>query len=221
MTSRRKFLTHTCSLGVAAATASTTVLSLGFARQAAAQSLADYRALVCILLAGGNDSFNMVVPNDFDQYSEYLAIRSDLALEQSVLLPLQGTTSKRSKLRVAPGYARGAVAFRKRRRSSDRQCRHPDRTGRRNGNRLRNGEAAARALFTRRPDRTVADCITGRARCRRLGWPRRRSDAEREPRQWHFHEHIALRYKCIPERKDGHRIQHHSRRGRREWDQCV
>ncbi len=103
MTSRRKFLTHTCSLGVAAATASTTILSLGFARQAAAQSLPDYRALVCILLAGGNDSFNMVVPNDSDQYSEYLAIRSDLALEQSVLLPLSGTTSNGRNYALHPG----------------------------------------------------------------------------------------------------------------------
>ena len=103
MTSRRKFLTHSCSLGFAAATASTTALSLGFARQAAAQSLTDYRALVCILLAGGNDSFNMVVPNDFDQYPEYLAIRSDLALEQSVLLPLSGTASNGRNYALHPG----------------------------------------------------------------------------------------------------------------------
>lgn len=89
MATRRKFLTHTCGLGVAAATTSTSLLSLGFARQAAA-SAQDYRALVCILLSGGNDSFNMIVPRDLEQHAEYAALRTDLALPRDMLLPLSG-----------------------------------------------------------------------------------------------------------------------------------
>ncbi|MFK8053496.1 MAG: DUF1501 domain-containing protein [Woeseiaceae bacterium] len=87
MLDRRRFLTHTCSLGVAVPTLASGLLSLASMRQAAAADN-EYRALVCILLAGGNDSFNMLVPTDTEQYSAYAAIRSDLALEQQSLLPV-------------------------------------------------------------------------------------------------------------------------------------
>ena len=64
MITRRQFLSHGCALGVATQTLGSTLLSLGAARNAAAQSAGDYRALVCVLLAGGNDSYNMLVPTD-------------------------------------------------------------------------------------------------------------------------------------------------------------
>ena len=100
MLTRRRFLTHSCSMGLAAATAGSTLLQLGFARQAAAQSADGYRALVCVLLAGGNDSFNMLVPDDDDQYGQYAAIRSDLALPRSDRLPVT---------QAAPGGRRYAL----------------------------------------------------------------------------------------------------------------
>ncbi len=103
MITRRNFLTHSCALGVASATVSSTLLSLGFARTAAAQSAPGYRALVCILLAGGNDSYNMLVPIDNDQYGEYSAIRTDLALPQNELLALPGTASNGRSYGVHPG----------------------------------------------------------------------------------------------------------------------
>ena len=103
MISRRQFLTHSCSLGVATATASSCLLQLGLARNAAAQSAPGYRALVCVLLAGGNDSFNMLVPADDDQYGEYAEIRSDLALPQSSLLLLPGTTGTGRHYGLHPG----------------------------------------------------------------------------------------------------------------------
>ena len=103
MISRRKFLSHGCSLGLATATLSTSLLNLGLARRAAAQGAGDYRALVCILLAGGNDSWNMVVPTDTDQYGQYQAIRSDLALARSQLLPLAGTTATGRHYGLHPG----------------------------------------------------------------------------------------------------------------------
>lgn len=103
MINRRKFLSHGCSLGLASATLSSSVLQLGLARNLAAQSATDYRALVCILLAGGNDSWNMVVPTDADQYGEYQAIRSDLALPQAGLLDLPGSTAQGRHYGVHPG----------------------------------------------------------------------------------------------------------------------
>lgn len=103
MMTRRRFLTHSCSLGVASATVSSTLLQLGLARTAAAQSAPGYRALVCILLAGGNDSFNMLVPADNDQFGEYRNIRADLALDQASLLTLPGTTPNGRSYGLHPG----------------------------------------------------------------------------------------------------------------------
>ena len=94
MVSRRSFLGHSCSLGVAATTLTSSMATLGFARQAAAQqSFSDYKALVCVCLNGGNDSYNMLVPVDSDQHTEYESIRTDLALEQSSLLTLPGASN--------------------------------------------------------------------------------------------------------------------------------
>lgn len=65
--------------------------SLPKTTSASAEMLAgddDYKALVCIFLAGGNDSFNMLVPRSDSEYSEYATIRSDLALAQGDLIPL-------------------------------------------------------------------------------------------------------------------------------------
>ncbi|MCY3883586.1 MAG: DUF1501 domain-containing protein [Gammaproteobacteria bacterium] len=39
----------------------------------------DYRALVCVLFAGGMDSFNLLIPYDNDEYDAYKDLRSDLA----------------------------------------------------------------------------------------------------------------------------------------------
>jgi uncharacterized protein (DUF1501 family) len=47
---------------------------------ALAQSAPDYRALVCIFLAGGHDGHNMIVPQSQDAFGEYQRIRRGLAL---------------------------------------------------------------------------------------------------------------------------------------------
>lgn len=117
MLSRRNFLTHTCELGIAAATISSTSLSLGLAQRASATNGSRYHALVCVLLAGGNDCYNMVVPNDQDQLDEYRAMRSGIALDTSSLLPLPGTTEAGRHYAIHPGmpevvdlYTRGELA---------------------------------------------------------------------------------------------------------------
>jgi uncharacterized protein (DUF1501 family) len=57
----------------------------------------DYKALVCVFLAGGNDSWNMVVPTTTAEYNAYSRSRggdagvgSGLAIPQASLLPLGG-----------------------------------------------------------------------------------------------------------------------------------
>jgi len=51
---------------------------------------ADYRALVCVFLAGGNDSNNMVVPLGTTEYNQYSTVRaaSQLAIPRDTLLPI-------------------------------------------------------------------------------------------------------------------------------------
>ena len=53
----------------------------------------DYRALVCLFLAGGNDSNNLIVPYDTAGYQAYAAGRGALALPQTGLLPISPTTT--------------------------------------------------------------------------------------------------------------------------------
>lgn len=48
----------------------------------------DYRALVCIMLGGGNDSFNMLAPVDQEHYQEYSNTRSNMAIPKESFLPL-------------------------------------------------------------------------------------------------------------------------------------
>ena len=60
---------------------------------AMAQSSANYRALVCVFLFGGNDSNNSVIPMDDTSYQAYTSIRGSLALSGSSLTP---TVTKRN-----------------------------------------------------------------------------------------------------------------------------
>jgi uncharacterized protein (DUF1501 family) len=62
--------------------------SLAMPRSAQA---ADYKALVCIFLFGGNDGFNMVVPTDTTRHTQYGVARSSLALPKTSLLQLTGS----------------------------------------------------------------------------------------------------------------------------------
>jgi uncharacterized protein (DUF1501 family) len=84
---RRDFVRLACC---SAATASIVAgLSKFGLVSALAQGTADYKALVCIFLFGGNDANNMVVPIDSAGYLNYQTIRANLALSQASLLPLQ------------------------------------------------------------------------------------------------------------------------------------
>jgi uncharacterized protein (DUF1501 family) len=84
---RRTFLKTCCSLG--AAGMASQLGRLGVV-SAFTQPAADYKALVCIFLFGGNDSNNMVVPVD-SRYAAYQAMRGPVALAGGALLPAGGS----------------------------------------------------------------------------------------------------------------------------------
>jgi uncharacterized protein (DUF1501 family) len=80
---RRDFLRHAGGIGAGAALA-----QLGLLSSRAQAAIGDYKALVCIFLAGGNDGNNTIVPVDTAGYAGYSAIRGPLALAQGSLVPL-------------------------------------------------------------------------------------------------------------------------------------
>ena len=51
-------------------------------------SFDDYRALVCVFMFGGNDSYNMLVPRSTAEYNAYAASRQNLAIPQQDLLAI-------------------------------------------------------------------------------------------------------------------------------------
>ena len=94
--SRREFLgqltTGCASLGITTMLSSMTNMSL---LNASANcnlnfsSNSDYKALVCILLNGGNDSYNMLIPRGSEgEYEDYSTVRSNLAIPQDQILPI-------------------------------------------------------------------------------------------------------------------------------------
>ncbi|WP_418604513.1 DUF1501 domain-containing protein [Hwangdonia sp.] len=97
--SRRKFLGDSC-----AALGYTTLFSSLINLKAMAASAmdnsslitnlgGDYKALVCLMLGGGNDSFNMLMPKGTNEYNEYATTRSNLAIPQNDILQINPNTS--------------------------------------------------------------------------------------------------------------------------------
>lgn len=82
---RRDFLKKAVSLGGGVALLSTSFMNQAFANQI---NTGGYKALICLDLDGGNDGTNMVVPNTDIGYSDYKKLRGKLALERSVLRPI-------------------------------------------------------------------------------------------------------------------------------------
>jgi uncharacterized protein (DUF1501 family) len=125
---RRQFLGQASCAAVGSTSLFSTLLNLQMTNTAAAAGLSqiaaptsdssdlvnstnDYRALVCIFLAGGNDSFNMLVPRDNSHYNEYAAIRADLALPQGNLIPIYPENGDGRQYGVHPSMPEVAQLF--------------------------------------------------------------------------------------------------------------
>lgn len=95
--SRRKFLGQSCA-AVGYTTLFSSLINLKAMAAAAADNSTtvangDYKALVCVMLGGGNDSFNMLMPKGDNEYGEYAITRSNLAIPQNEILQINPNTS--------------------------------------------------------------------------------------------------------------------------------
>ena len=86
VTSRRAFLQRASLLSLAGA-AAPWALNLAAMGEAAAATAADYKALVCVFLYGGNDYGNTLIPYDSTRYGLYQGMRPTLAYARSALTP--------------------------------------------------------------------------------------------------------------------------------------
>ncbi|GMV29636.1 MAG: hypothetical protein AMXMBFR59_17610 [Rhodanobacteraceae bacterium] len=89
---RRDFLRSCLHGALGGASAVSALGSLGLLNTAVAAGsgtiFPDYKALVCVFLHGGNDSFNTVVPRDAAHHGIYAASRGALAVPQAGLIGL-------------------------------------------------------------------------------------------------------------------------------------
>jgi len=105
----RRFWLKNAAL-VAGAGATSTLAGLS-ALDAMAQDTADYRALVCVFLYGGNDSLNMFVPRSADQYELYASARRNLAVSKESLIGVSPTASDGSQYGFHPSVPEVASLF--------------------------------------------------------------------------------------------------------------
>lgn len=92
--SRRSFIGQASCAAIGTMPFLSTALNLGMintlsARPHIISNTGDYKAMVCILLAGGIDSFNVLVPTNDDDYTHYQNTRGSLALDRDATDPAQ------------------------------------------------------------------------------------------------------------------------------------
>ncbi|MBB5204797.1 uncharacterized protein (DUF1501 family) [Inhella inkyongensis] len=104
-TTRRALLRAACALTAAPALS------------AQAQSTEDYKALVCVFMAGGCDGHNLLVPQEATAYAEYRRLRGALALPDgsATLLPIRTPQGQAFALNsglqaIHPLWAQGRLA---------------------------------------------------------------------------------------------------------------
>ena len=103
--SRREFLRRSSLLTAAGSISAPFALNLFAVNTAAASThTSDYKALVCIYLAGGNDSANMVIATDTPSWASYQSARGS-----SIALPAVGAEG--GVLPIVPNTAQGTRSF--------------------------------------------------------------------------------------------------------------
>lgn len=89
---RRQFLGEASCSAMGSMAFLSSVLNLGAINTLAArphilENQGDYKAMVCILLSGGCDTHNVLVPTETSQYNAYAATRGALALQRNTTPP--------------------------------------------------------------------------------------------------------------------------------------
>ncbi len=93
---RRDFLRNAACASLAAASSNALFSQLRLINSAVAADagcaayppVSDYKALVCVFLSGGNDSYNLLVPSDTSRYATYAGARGAMAIARNQLLPI-------------------------------------------------------------------------------------------------------------------------------------
>ncbi|MEM9836242.1 MAG: DUF1501 domain-containing protein [Bacteroidota bacterium] len=115
--SRRQFLGTASCAAIGSATFFSTLFNLQAMNAASCPSKLQtsssdaYRALVCIMLGGGNDSYNMVAPRSGQHYNEYATTRTNQALPQSSLLSMNPLTYNEKELGFHPALTNVKALF--------------------------------------------------------------------------------------------------------------
>lgn len=118
--SRRDFIrAWSGCAALASSSVTSSVLSLGMSNPAsAAIPTQGYKALVCIFLNGGADSFNLLVPTNDIEYTDYETARGSLALPKESLLEIEDASDGGRSFGLHPGlpelqsiYNSGNLAF--------------------------------------------------------------------------------------------------------------
>ena len=115
--SRRQFLALSARslAAIGAASMAGRLSQVSALAQTSCPSGADYKALVCVFLFGGNDGNNMVIPistpasNPNNSYAKYAAVRAGLALPQSGLNSIN--TSKGDEYGLHPSLVELATLY--------------------------------------------------------------------------------------------------------------
>ncbi len=116
---RRKFIHDAGCAAIGGSTLISSIMNLSTLNASAGyHNTSDFKALVCILLAGGNDSFNMLIPKGTSEHQEYQSIRGGLAIPKNNVLTLNNGLNNNRELGLHPSlvnvrniYDSGDAAF--------------------------------------------------------------------------------------------------------------
>ncbi|MDF1695101.1 MAG: DUF1501 domain-containing protein [Saprospiraceae bacterium] len=117
---RRTFLGQASCAAVGLTTLFSTVLnlkamnaaaSLNFPNLAPVGPFDDYKAMVCLLLAGGSDSYNMLIPTGTSDYEEYSTVRSNQAIPQNEIININPLNTPGKTFGVNPNMPNMAAMF--------------------------------------------------------------------------------------------------------------
>jgi len=112
---RRKFFGQASCAAIGASTLWSSLVNLkAFTAGALANSSTlddDYKALVCVFLGGGADSFNMLMPRSTNEYNEYAITRSNLAIPLANMLPIFPDNAGGRLFGLHPGMPRSQQLF--------------------------------------------------------------------------------------------------------------
>lgn len=112
--SRREFIRRAACAAVGTVAMSAAIRDLRFMNAAVAgQTIpTDYKALVCIFLAGGNDANNLIVPTLQSEYDSYAAIRTPiLALPRDMVNNLQTPGTSTGYVNPLPDGPNGTFSY--------------------------------------------------------------------------------------------------------------